>query len=604
MAYRTWVPAFAGTTGVYRSSPWFRALAIVAISALALTSLSNALAQSPGVKRPAPELPSGYQEKKLAHAAKYMVAAANPLAVDAGLKMLGRGGSAIDAAVAVQMVLNLVEPQASGIGGGAFILHYDAGRKTTNAYDGREAAPMAATPDLFIGSDGKPMRFQDAVVGGRSVGVPGVLRALEVAHSRHGKLPWAALFEPAIALAEKGFALSPRVHIQIAADKAMLNDPETRAYFYLPDGTAKPVGAILKNPPFAAVLRRIAKEGPDAFYTGDLAREMVAAVRNHPTNPGTLSEADFSGYRARTLEPLCAPYRSFRVCGMPLPGGGLTVLQILGTLERFDMKSVRPGSTEAVHLFTEAGRLAYADRERYMADDRFAAVPVAGLADPAYNRRRSELIRPEKSMGRAVAGTPEKLTVATGDGDTPEFPSTSHISIVDRNGSAVSMTTSIESRFGSRIFVRGFLLNNTLTDFSMTAMDNGRPVANAVYPGKRPRSSMSPTLVFDNQEKLHLVLGSPLGSVIMNFVAKTLVATLDWGMDIQSAISLPNFGSRNGPTEIEKGTSYENLLGPLKSMGHEVRVVDLPSGLHGIMRTSQGWQGGADPRREGVARGR
>ena len=567
----------------------------------------NAFAQSPPAiqaERPVPELPSGYQEKKLAFAQKYMVAAANPLAVDAGLKMLARGGSATDAAIAVQMVLNLVEPQASGIGGGAFILHYDARKNETVVYDGRETAPMAATPDLFIGSDGKPMRYQDAVIGGRSVGVPGVLRALEVAHARHGILAWAELFEPAISLAEKGFALSARVQIQIAADKAMLNDPKTRAYFYLPDGTAKPVGSILKNPAFAAVLRRIAKDGPDAFYTGEVARDIVAAVRNHPTNPGTLNEDDLRAYRVRTLRPLCGPYRSFRVCGMPPPGGGLTVLQILATLERFEMKTVRPDSTEAVHLFSEAGRLAYADRERYMADDRFVDVPLEGLTDPAYNRRRSELIRPEKSMGRAVAGVPAGATVAMGDGDTPEFPSTSHISIVDQHGNAVSMTTSIESRFGSRIFVHGFLLNNTLTDFSMTLTENGRPVANAVYPGKRPRSSMSPTLVFDNQHKLHMVLGSPLGSVIINFVAKTLVATLDWGMDIQAAISHPHFGSRNGPTEIEKGTLYENLQGTLKSMNHEVRVVDLPSGLHGIMRTSTGWQGGADPRREGIAKGK
>jgi gamma-glutamyltranspeptidase/glutathione hydrolase len=577
-----------------------RAAALCACAWLA----PGALAQGVPVDRPMPELPSGVQEKKLAHAAKYMVVAANPLASDAGVAMLERGGSAIDAAIAVQLVLNLVEPQSSGIGGGAFILHHDAGRKITTAYDGRETAPMAATPDLFIGSDGKPMRFQDAVIGGRSVGVPGVLRALEMAHARHGKLPWAALFEPAIAVAEKGFALSPRVQVQIAADKANQKDPKLRAYFFLPDGNPKPAGTVLKNPEFAAVLRRIAKEGPDAFYTGTLAKEMVAAVRNHPATPGMLSEEDLHQYRARAIAPLCAPYRAYRVCSMPPPGGGMTVLQIMKTLERFDMPSVRPGSTEAVHLFSEAGRLAYADRERYLADDRFAAVPVAGLTDAAYNRRRSELIRPEKSMGRAVAGTPESATVAMADGDTPEFPSTSHVSIVDREGNAVSMTTSIESRFGSRIFVHGFLLNNQLTDFSMIATSDGLPVANAVYPGKRPRSSMAPTLVFDNQDRLHLVIGSPLGSVIINFVAKTLVATLDWGMDIQSAISMPNFGSRNGPTEIEKGTSYENLVAPLKSIGHEVRVVDLPSGLHGIMRTADGWEGGADPRREGVARGR
>lgn len=579
------------TVGVLRRAP------ACAVALLAL----GAQAQAP---RPAPELPSGYQEKKLAHATKYMVVAAHPLAVDAGLKMLERGGSATDAAIAVQMVLNLVEPQASGIGGGAFILHYNALKKITSAYDGRETAPQAATPELFLGADGKPMRYQDAVIGGRSVGVPGLLRVVEMAHARHGKLPWATLFEPAIALAENGFALSARVQTHIANEKILSKDLKAREYFYLADGTPKPTGAILKNPEFAAVLRRIAKDGPDAFYTGTLAKEMVAAVRGHATNPGTLSEEDLISYRARTVDPLCAPYRRYRVCGEPPPGGGLTVLQMLKTLERFDMKAVRPDSTEAVHLFAEAGRLAYADRERYLADVRFAQVPVEELADAAYNRRRSELIRPEKSMGRAEAGVPKSATVTMADGDTPEFPSTSHISIVDRDGNAVSMTTSIESRFGSRIFVRGFLLNNQLTDFSMTPMSNGRQVANAVYPGKRPRSAMSPTLVFDANDRLHMVIGSPGGSFIINFVAKTLVATLDWGMDIQSAISLPNFGSRNGATEIEKGTAVENLIGPLKSMDHEVRAIDLTSGLHGIMRTSDGWQGGADPRREGIAQGR
>ena len=329
-----------------------------------------------------------------------MVVAAHPLAVGAGLKMLERGGSATDAAIAVQMVLNLVEPQSSGIGGGAFMLHFDARHKITVAYNGRETAPMAATPQLFIGSDGKPMRFQDAVIGGRSVGVPGLLRVVEMTHARHGKLPWAMLFEPAIALAENGFALSARLHTLLLNEKALPADPQARTYFYRPDGTPKPVGTILKNPEFAAVLRRLAREGADAFYTGTLAKEMVTAVRGHATNPGMLTEEDLRTYRARSAEPLCAPYRSYRVCSMPPPGGGLTMLQILETLERFDLKAVRPGSTEAVHLFAEAGRLAYADRERYLGDDRFTPVPVLGLIDPVYTRQRSALIRPERSMVR------------------------------------------------------------------------------------------------------------------------------------------------------------------------------------------------------------
>ena len=580
-----------------------RTAAVCLGAALSFGLSFGAHAQS---EQPPPELPTGYQEKKLAHASRYMVAAAHPLAVEAGLKILARGGSAIDAAIAVQMVLGLVEPQASGLGGGAFILHYDAKRRTTSGYDGRETAPMAAMPDLFIGADGRPMRFQEAVIGGRSVGVPGMLRAAEMAHARHGRLSWAALFEPAITLAEKGFALTSRVQKHIANENTLPKDAKARAYLYQPDGTPKPVGAILRNPELAQVLRRIAKEGPDAFYTGTLAADMVAAVRGHSTNPGTLREDDLAAYRARAVEPLCAAYRVYRVCGLPPPSGALTVLQILKTLERFDMKSVRPGSADGVHLFAEAGRLAFADRERYLGDDRFLSIPVAGLLDAAYNRRRGELIRVEKSMGRAGAGVPESsgTPVVMADGDAAEYPSTSHISIVDKDGNAVSMTTSIEGIFGSKLFVHGFLLNNTLTDFSMLAMVNGRPVANAVYPGKRPRSAMSPVMVFDADGRLHMIIGSPGGPAIINYVARTLVATLDWEMDIQSAIAQPNFGSRNGPTELEQGSSVESVAGALKAMGHDVRSAAFTSGLHGILRERDGWQGGADPRREGIAQGK
>jgi gamma-glutamyltranspeptidase / glutathione hydrolase len=562
------------------------------------------LAHAQRATESAPEPASDYTEKKVVTAKKYMVVAAHPLAVDAGLKILDAGGSATDAAIAVQMVLNLVEPQSSGIGGGAFMMHFDAKKDAVSAYDGREVAPMGATPELFLGADGKPIRFFSAVVGGRSVGVPGVLRMLELAHARHGKLPWARLFDPAIALAENGFPMSARTHAQIARDEALKADAKARAYFYLPDGSPKPVGAILKNAELAAVFKRIAREGTDAFYLGSIARDVAAAVRTH-ANPGSLSEDDLRDYRARSSEPVCGKYRAYKVCGVPPPSaGGIAMLQILGALERFEMKLVRPNSTEAIHLITEAERLAYADRERFAGDDRFTSVPVAGLIAPAYNQQRSELIRPEKAMGRAEAGTPVGIQLAMADGESLEFASTSQVSIVDAAGNAISMTTSIESGLGSRIFVHGFLLNNQLTDFSMLPTSNGKPVANAVQPGKRPRSAMSPTLVFDAQNRLHMVLGSPGGPPIIYYVAKALVATLDWGMDIQSAISLPNFGSRNGPTEIEKGTPVENLTAALKSMGHEVRAIEMSSGLHGIMRTSEGWQGGADPRREGIARGK
>lgn len=553
----------------------------------------------------APELASGFTEKKAVNAKKHMVAAAHPTAAQAGLVILDKGGSAIDAAIATQLVLNLVEAHASGIGGGAYIMHYAAKQKSVTAIDARETAPAEVKPDLFLDAQGKPMTFLSAVIGGRSVGTPGVLRGLEAAHARYGKLPWAMLFQPAIDLAEKGFPLPARLRLHLANDKTLRLDPAARAYFYQPDGTPKPVDAVMKNPHFAAVLRRIAKEGPDAFYKGDVAKDIVAAVRNHPTNPGLLSEEDLGNYRARDVEPLCGMYRVHKLCGMPpSSSGGVGVLQILGVLERFDMKSIRPGSTEAVHNFSEAGRLAYADRERYLGDDRFAAIPVAGLVDPAYIKARSALIRAEKSMGKAEAGVPAGVTVAMADGDALELPSTSHMVIVDGEGNAVSMTSTIESFLGSRIFVRGFLLNNELTDFSMTPTENGRPVANAVYPGKRPRSSMAPFIVFDAQDKLKMVIGSPGGSQILNYVAKTVVATLDWGLDVQSAISLPNFGSRNGPTELEKGTPLEALIGPLKALGHDARAIDLTSGIHAIMVTSTGLVGGADPRREGVALGR
>jgi gamma-glutamyltranspeptidase / glutathione hydrolase len=559
----------------------------------------------PAITRDAPELATGRSEKKLATAKNEMVAAAHPAAVDAGLKMLEMGGSAIDAAVAAQWVLNLVEAHASGIGGGAFVLHFDAKRNKVSAYDGRETAPQSARPDMFLDKNGKPVTFMDAVVGGRSVGVPGLVRVLELAHKKHGKLPWAALFKPAIDLAENGFPLGMRLQYHVANDAYIARNEAARAYFFEADGKPKAVGTTMRNPAFAKVLSRIAKEGADAFYRGDIAADIVKAVRTHPDNPGGLSEDDLAQYTAREVTPVCGPYRQYRLCGMPPPSsGGIAVLQILQSLEPYDLAAMRPMSTEAVHLIAEASRLAYADRERYVGDDRFVTVPLAGLTDRAYNRARGETIRREKSMGKAAPGTPRGVQVAFADGENIDQPSTSHLSIVDRDGNAVSMTTTIESSLGSRLFVHGFLLNNQLTDFSAIPKDGERTVANAIAPGKRPRSSMAPTLVFDADGSLRMVVGSPGGSAIINFVAKTLVATLDWNMDIQAAIALPNFGSRNGPTELEKGTAVETLQLPLAGLGHDVKLIDMTSGLHGIMRTRNGWQGGADPRREGEARGR
>ena len=560
----------------------------------------------------APELPSGWTAKQPVITRHDMVAAANPLAVAAGHQMLQQGGNAVDAAIAVQMVLNLVEPQSSGIGGGAFMLFHHGRDGVLTAYDGRETAPAAAQPDRFLDNEGKPLKFYDAVVGGRSVGVPGTLRMLELAHRQFGKLPWARLFKPAIALAEQGFAVSPRLHGAIVGEK-YLTQERTRAYFRNPDGTPLAVGQTLKNPEFAVTLKRIAAEGADALYKGEIAHDIVATVRSAPTNPGDLTEADLTAYRAKVREPVCGWYRVYKVCGMSPPSsGGITVLQILGILEPYDMKALGGESLISVHLFSEAGRLAYADRNQYLADPDFVK-PPPGLIDPAYLRERSALIKLDASMGRAEPGVPAIPRPARkhaavpqrfGAGAALEFPSTSHISIVDRYGNALAMTTTIEDAFGSRLMTgSGFLLNNELTDFAFEPVVEGKPVANRVEAGKRPRSAMAPTIVYDAKGKIVMIAGSPGGSAIINYVAKTLIGVLDWGLDPQAAIDLPNVGSRNGPTELEKDTSAVALEPKLKALGHEVRVMEHTSGLQAIVRTPGGWIGGADPRREGTAAG-
>lgn len=560
----------------------------------------------------APEHATGYAEKSGWTAKKFMVAAANPLAVAAGYRVLRAGGSAVDAAIAVQMVLNLVEPQSSGIGGGAFMLYFDGSK--VKAFDGRETAPASATEKLFQTPDGKPMPFYAGVVGGRSVGVPGVLRMLELAHRQYGRLPWAALFAPAIDLAEAGFAVSPRLAALLKSERYLRKDPTAAAYFYDRDGEPWPAGHFLKNPQLAQVLRKIALHGADAFYQG-IARDIAAKVENHPTNPGGLTVVDLAGYRAKVREPVCTDYRAWTVCGMPPPSsGGIAIAQMLGILEVKDIRPFVPKNgelnAEAVHLFSEAGRLAYADRARYVADTDFVPLPgssIKPLLGKQYLAGRAALIT-EKSMGVASPGVPPGLNVAWGLDTSPEFPSTSQISIVDARGNALSMTTTIEDAFGSRQMVDGFLLNNQLTDFSFDSADAYGPIANRVQPGKRPRSSMAPTLVFEKgTHKLVLVIGSPGGSAIINYVAKVLVGTLDWGLNVQQAISLPNFGSRNGPTELEQGRISDGLIGQLKAKGHDVRLKEENSGLQGIMRSRiQGeeiWFGGADPRREGIAAG-
>ena len=515
----------------------------------------------------APEIAAERVEREAAYANRRMVAAADPRAVEAGLELLRAGGSAADAAIAVQLVLGLVEPQSSGLGGGAFALHWSEKEKRVRSYDAREAAPAAAQPDRFLDRHGNPEQFMAAVTSGRSVGVPGVPRLLEVLHREHGRLPWAQLFAPAIQLAEQGTRRTRRL------ERMLERVPELRAM--LPADRA-----------YAATLRALAAQGADAFYRGAIAEDIVRAVN------ADLVLADLAAYRVIERDPVCGRYRGYRICGMGPPSSGATgVLQILGILERTDFHRAAPGSAEAVHLFSEAARLAYGDRARYVGDPDFNPVPVKKMLDADYLYKRAQLIGP-RSMGHALPGTLD-----------PETPGTSHVSVVDGDGNAVAMTTSIEMGFGSRILVRGFLLNNQLTDFSFRPEFLGRPAANRVAGGKRPRSSMAPTLVFDRDGRLKMALGSPGGLAIINFVAKTLVATLDWGMDIQQAISAPNFGSTNGPTFLERGTPIEALGDALAERGHVLNFARLTSGLHGIERVPGGWRGGADPRREGIAAG-
>jgi gamma-glutamyltranspeptidase/glutathione hydrolase len=533
-----------------------------------------------------------------------MVVAAHPLAAAAGREVLRAGGGAVDAAIAVQMVLTLVEPQSSGIGGGGFLLHFDAGTGKTIAYDGRETAPAAAQAAMFLDGAGAPRAFDDVVVGGLSVGVPGLLRMLEMAHRDHGRLPWAKLFQPAILAAENGFPVSPRLHGLIAADKHLATQEQARRYFFSPDGAPLATGSVLVNRPLADALRRIADGGADAFYEGTIARDIVRAVRTAPRNPSVMRESDLAGYVAKRRDAVCLPYRKWEVCGMPPPSsGGLATLQILGLVERFDLARLAPSSLLRIHLIAEASRLAFADRNLYVADPDFVPVPVAGLLDAAYLAERSGAISPHSSLGRAEPGRPAGAVVHGEPVEERLRHSTSHLSVVDAEGNAVAMTSSIEDAFGSRLMVHGFLLNNQLTDFSFLPHDGGNAIANRVEAGKRPRSSMAPTLVFSREGRLAASLGSPGGSRIIGYVSKALIAVLDGGLGIQEAISLPNFVNRNGPTELEAGTHVVAARADLERLGHQVVVNELVSGLHGIVVTSAGLEGGADPRREGVAIG-
>ncbi len=551
-------------------------------------------------------------------AGHFMVTAANPHATDAGYEILAAGGSAVDAAIAIEAVLSLTEPQSSGLAGGAYMLHWQAAKAQLDAYDGRETTPMGATPELFYNEDGK-MGFFTAFRTGRAVGVPGVVAMLAQAHGDHGNLPWADLFKPALKLATDGFVVSPRlakslVSYRVSSDRQMT----MRDYFFTQneDGTWTPVpeGHLLKNPAYAHTLSLIADKGAKAFYTGALAQEIVDAVQNAPVYPGTLNMADMAAYKPIRREAVCLPYRQYEVCGMPpSSSGGLTVLQILGMLNESKMADLPAGSVKAIHLITEASKLAYADRNRYIGDPEMVPVPVEGMLNKFYLRQRSREIMPNHSAPKALPGKAGIQTGALGhwgnsdnwgDNVSKAQPSTSHFSIVDSAGNVVSMTASVEAPFGSRLMAGGMVLNNQLTDFSFAPADENGPIANAVAPGKRPRSSMSPTIVFDENEDFYLAIGSPGGSRIITYVTQTLVGLLDWNLSMQDAINLPRHVQAGDESnlELEAGTDLAARADALRALGHQVTVKPITSGLHGIKVMEGTYEGGADPRREGTVR--
>jgi gamma-glutamyltranspeptidase/glutathione hydrolase len=544
------------------------------------------------------------EEHRRGDADQFMISVAHPLAAQAGYDILLQDGSAVDAAIAVETVLTLVEPQSSGIGGGAFLVHFDADRHLVQTYDGRETAPASATPDMFLGPDGNPMPWPKAATGGLSVGVPGVFRMLELAHSKHGVLPWEELLGAAIELAEDGFEVTPRLARLLAGDPEMPNIPGTRDYFYT-DGEPLRAGEILKNPAYAKVLRVVAAEGANAFYSGKIAQGIADTVSNAPFNPTKMTVEDIASYQAKERQPVCAPYRQYRVCGMgPPSSGGILVAQILGMLSHFDLPSMEPFSAEAVHLLVEASRLAFADRALYVGDSDFVPVPVRGLIDRKYLRQRSSLIDPATRIEDVTAGRAGQHVLDWApDLDPEKGVSTTHFSIRDRYGNTVSMTASIERPYGAKIMSQGFLLNNELTDFSFKPTDKGRHVANAVFAGKRPRSTMSPTIVLDKNGAVVLAIGSPGGSRIAGYTIKAILGVLDWNMHVADAIAAPNIVSRGGPVDLEANTPAVGLKPALEALGHEVRTIVMNSGLHGIHVTTDGLVGGADPRREGVVLG-
>lgn len=552
-----------------------------------------------------PPLTAGAKAEHASPVARHhMIAAANPYAAKAGLEMLRQGGSAVDAAIAAQLVLTLVEPESSGIGGGAFMLLWDPTHQKVTSFDGRETAPASARPDMFLDAAGNPRPLGEAIPGGLSVGVPGVLAMLELAHDKYGHLPWAKLFEPAIRLAENGFPVGPKLARTLRAYPAALWEPNVKAYFSKPDGTLLATGDTLKNPQLAATLREIAKGGAKAFYRGALADSIVDTVQHASRNPGGMTAADLAGYRAVERQPVCGPYRRYRICSMAPPSsGGIAVLQILGMLERFPSAELKPGTVSGVHLFAQASRLAFADRAAYLGDPAFVSVPVSGLLARDYIAARSGLIDPAHDMGVASPGHPAGAPVAKPH-TSSEVGGTSHMSMVDDRGQVVTMTTTVESVFGSEMMVGGFFLNNQLTDFTFAPVKDGEAVANAPAAGKRPLSAMAPTIVFDAKGRFAIALGSPGGPAIIPYVSGTLIGMIDDGLSPHQAAALPHVVEMNGPLTLEKDAGLSSLVSALTSMGYFVKSsASESSGLHIVGKNRGGYVGAADPRRDGVAIG-
>lgn len=534
-------------------------------------------------------------------AGRQLVASAHPIASAAGREMLEAGGNAVDAAVAVQMALSVVEPHASGIGGGAFMMLWDPADRRVRAFDGLAAQPARATATLTTDVDGGRLPIAKVRYSGRSVGVPGAVAMLAMVHRQAGRLPWAKLFEPAIRAAEDGFPLPAYLHHALVVRGSQLRDPALRAEWLGPDGHPKPVGTPVRNPAQAATLRRIAAEGPDALRHGALAQAIVAAVAQDEV-PGFLTEADLAAYRPKERPPLCAVVLAHRLCTMPPPSyGGILTLQMLTMTGDRGIAALPPDSPQAAHLFLEAGRLAFADRLLHVGDPDFGTVPTAGLVDPGYLRQREALIRADASMGRATAGEPPGRRADI----TPSAPwdetATSHFSIVDGDGRIVAMTTTINLYFGSGIAVGGFFLNNALTNFASQAERGGRVAANRMEPGKRPYTSMAPTIAFDGAGTPMMAIGAAGGARIPSYVAQAELGILVWNMDIATALAQPHWHNANGASEVEADTPAGSLAEPLRALGHEVKATRMQSGLAGIVRTPAGWEGAADPRRDGAA---